>query len=170
MRIFMERRTCQYCHAFFRPLRNPQQRFCSHLVCQNVRKALWRRARLKNDPDYRENHQHAYQRWKNNPGYWKSYRVAHPSYTDRNREKERQRRLHKKLVRGRETLRVANRETSRVAKCDALIAKTPLKAGIYELVPVSHAGVAKCDALIVEISVIPKGFQQMGGTLQTSTL
>ena len=144
MRIFMERRACQHCQTFFRPLRNPQQRFCSHRVCQNVRKAIWRRARLKNDPDYRENHHHAYQRWrKNNPGYWKSYRTAHPSYTDRNREKETQRRLHKKLVRGSEILQVATRETLRVAKC---------------------------DALIVEISVFTGSYPQMEGALQTSTL
>jgi S-methylmethionine-dependent homocysteine/selenocysteine methylase len=170
----MERRACQHCHTFFSPLRNPQQRFCSHRGCQNVRKALWRRARLKNDPDYRENHHHAYQRWrKSNLGYWKSYRDAHPSYTNRNREKERQRRLHKKLVRGAresETSQVANRETLSVAKCDALTAKTPFKAGTYELVPVSHVGVAKCDALIVEISVFTGSYQQMGGALQTSTL
>jgi hypothetical protein len=167
----MERRACQHCHTFFSPLRTPQQRFCSRRVCQNVRKAIWRRARLKNDPDYRENHHHAYQRWrKNNPGYWKDYRAAHPSYTDRNREKERQRRLHKKVVRGSKTSRVANRETSRVAKCDALTAKTPVKAGTYELVPLSHAGVAKCDALIVEISMFTSNSQQMRGALQTSTL
>ncbi len=167
----MERRACQHCHIFFRPLRNPQQRFCSHRVCQNNRKALWRRARLENDPDYRENHHHAYQRWrKNNSDYWKNYRAAHPSYTDRNREKERQRRLHKKLVRGSEASQATNRETSHVAKCDALTAKTPIKAGTYELVPVSHAGVAKCDALIVEISVLTSSYQQMGGALQTSTL
>ena len=158
----MERRACQHCHTFFRPLRNPHQRFCSHRVCQNVRKAIWRRARLKNDPDYRENHHHAYQRWrKSNPDYWKDYRAAHPSYTERNREKERQRRFYKKLVLS---------EASRVAKCDALTTKTPVKAGIYELVPVSHAGVAKCDALIVEISVFTSSYQQMGGALQTSTL
>jgi hypothetical protein len=156
----MERRACQHCHNFFRPLRNPQQHFCSRRVCQNVRKGIWRRARLENDPDYRENHHLAYQRWrKTNPGYWKNYRDAHPSYTDRNREKERQRRIHKKLLRGSETSQVANRETSRVAKCDALTAETPVKAGRYELVPVSHAGVAKCDALIVEISVFTNSYQ-----------
>ena len=167
----MERRACQHCHNFFSPLRNPQQRFCSSRVCQNVRKAIWRGARLENDPDYRENHHHAYQKWReHNPGYWKNYRATHPSYTDRNREKERQRRIHKKLLRGSETSQVANRETSRVAKCDALIAKTSVKTGIYELVPVSHAGVAKCDALIVEISVVTNSYQQMGGALQTSTL
>lgn len=154
----MERRACQHCHIFFRPLRNPQQRFCSGRVCQNVRKAIWRRARLKHDLDYRENHQHAYQRWrKNNPDYWKNYRATHPSYTDKNREKERQRRLHKKLVR--------ENEMSRVAKCDALTAKTAVKAGTYELVPVSHAGVAKCDALIVEISVFTSSYHQMGGNV-----
>jgi hypothetical protein len=167
----MERRACQHCHTFFSPLRNPQQRFCSRRVCQSVRKAVWRRARLRCDPDYRENHQHAYQRWrKKNPGYWKSYRVSHPSYTNKNREKERQRRLHKKLVRGSEISQVANRETLSVAKCDALTAKTPVKAGTYELVPVSPVGVARCDALIVKISVIPKSCQQMEGALQTSTL
>jgi hypothetical protein len=62
-------------------------------------------------------------------------------------------------LRGSETSQVANRETSRVAKCDALTAETPVKAGRYELVPVSHAGVAKCDALIVEISVFTNSYQ-----------
>jgi hypothetical protein len=157
----MERRACQHCHTFFKPLRNPQQRFCSRRVCQNARKAIWRRARLKKDPDYRENQQHACQRWRGrNPVYWKQYRASHPHYTEKNRENQR---IHQ------QKLRLCNK-ASQFANSDALTANNPLKAGRYQMIPVAYNEFANSDALIVEISVIARGSEQMGEVCKHTTL
>jgi hypothetical protein len=145
----------------FIPPRNPQQQFCSRRLCQNARKSNWRRAKHKNDPDYRENQNHACKRWrKKNPDYWKQYRSTHPLYTDNNRQQQKQRKqmLGKKSLGGSETSPFAN-GTPQFANSDAYPSKNPVKAGTYQLVPVPCPGFANSDALIVEISVITNGYQ-----------
>ncbi len=142
----MEKRSCKHCHQLFTPARNPHQYVCSRRLCQNVRKTTWRRAKHRQDADYRENQHHAYQIWReNNPEYWKDYRATHPSYTDRNREQQMER---NKRTRG------PPRNASLIAKCDALTEKNTVKAGRYQLIPLSGAVIAKCDALLVEISLL----------------
>lgn len=159
----MEKRACKHCHHFFTPFRNPHQYVCSRRLCQNMRKVSWRRTKHGQDPDYRENQRHASQRWrKKHPEYWRDYRITHPSYTNRNREKERQRRLHKRLVCG--------SDASGVANSDALTAKNPVKPGTYQLVPLSHGGVANSDALIVKISLLTSTSEQMVGRCKHTTL
>lgn len=164
----MERkRACRHCHCLFVPVRNPQQQFCSHRSCQNVRKSSWRREKHKRDPDYRENQNQSSKRWrKKNPDYWKHYRTAHPGYTDGNRCKQRQR--NQALYKGPEPPYPSN--ASQFANSDALDSKNPVKAGTYQLIPLPHGGFANSDALIVNISVVPKGYQPMGEVCKHTTL
>jgi hypothetical protein len=164
----MERkRDCKHCRRLFIPVRNPQQQFCSRSECQNVRKSTWRREKHKHDPDYRENQNQGSKRWrKKNPDYWKDYRAAHPGYTDGNRYKQRQR--NQALDKGPEPPYPNN--ASQFANSDALTHKNPVKAGTYQLIPLSYGEVANSDALIVNISVIPNGYQQMGEVCKHTTL
>lgn len=141
----MERkRSCRHCHRLFIPVRNPQQQFCSHRLCQNVRKSIWRREKHKQDTDYRENQNQACKRWRQkNPHYWKSYRAAHPSYPSK---------------------------ASQFANSDALTPKNPVKTGTYQLIPLPDGGFANSDALIVTISVVSSDYQQMGDVCKHTTL
>jgi hypothetical protein len=118
-----------------------------------VRKSQWRRLKRLNDPDYRENQKHAYKKWlKESPHYWKEYRASHPDYAKRNRKQQRERNLLRKKQLG--------NNASLIAKSDALIPESPLKTGIYQLVPVTRT-IAKSDALIVKISFIPEGYNKI---------
>lgn len=164
----MERkRACRHCHRLFIPVRNPQQQFCTRRECQNARKSTWRREKHKHDPDYRENQNQASKRWrKKNPDYWKRYRATHPCYTDTNRCKQRQR---KQILYKRPESTDPNEE-SLFANSDALTPNNLVKAGTYQLVPVSSPSFANSDALIVNISVIPKGYQQTGEVCKHTTL
>ena len=134
----MERkRACKHCHCLFIPGRNPQQKFCSRRLCQNVRKSTWRREKLKHDSDYRENQNQASKRWrKKNPGYWKHYRAARPSYTDDTRCKQRQRK--QVFYKGPEPPYPS--KASQFANSDALTPKNSVKAGTYQLIPLPYGG------------------------------
>jgi hypothetical protein len=160
------KRACRHCHRLFIPVRNPQQQFCTRRECQNARKSTWRREKHKRDPDYRENQNQACKRWrKKNPHYWKHYRATHPSYTDDNRYKQRQR---KQAYTGPEPPHSSN--ASQFANSDALDSKNSVKAGTYRLIPLPNGEIANSDALIVNISVIPNGYQQMGEVCKHTTL
>jgi hypothetical protein len=89
----MRGKRCAACDDPFTPRRNvPNQAFCSKPECQRERRRRWQREKLKQDPDYRANQAVAQKRWgERNPEYWRHYRQAHPEYTTRNREKQRQR-------------------------------------------------------------------------------
>lgn len=163
----MERkRACKHCHRLFIPVRNPQQQFCSRSKCQNVRKSTWRREKHKHDPDYRDNQNQASKRWrKKNPDYWRHYR-ARPPYTEGNRYKQRQR--NQVFCKGPEPPYLS--KASQFANSDALTHKNSVKAGTYQLIPLSYGEVANSDALIVNISVIPNSYQQMGEVCKHTTL
>jgi hypothetical protein len=157
------KRTCRHCRRLFIPVRNTHQKFCNHRKCQNVRKSVWRREKLKHDSDYRENQNQACKRWrKKNPWYWKHYRAAHLPYTEGNRFRQRQRK--QAFYKGPEP------PPSQFANSDALTPKNPFKAGTYQLIPLPYNGFANSDALIVEISFIPKGCQQMREVCKHTTL
>jgi hypothetical protein len=147
-----KKRACIHCHRLFALVRNPQQQFCSHRLCQNVRKSNWYRAKHKQDSDYRGNQSQACKRWrKKNPNYWKQYRATHPDYTDSNRQKQKQ---HKQMRRKKPLCS----ETSQFANSDALSEKNSIKTGIYHLMPLTYSGFANSDALIVKISIITNGY------------
>jgi len=70
-------RRCVRCGGIFHPRPQvPDQSFCSGRNCQRARKQLWQQARLRDDPDYRENQRAAQRNWlARNPGYWREYRA-----------------------------------------------------------------------------------------------
>ena len=68
------------------------QEYCSDPVCQRARKAVWQRAKLARDADYRVRQKQCVKSWqKNKPAhkYQDQYRQDHPGYVAKNREQQR---------------------------------------------------------------------------------
>jgi len=125
------------------PLRaqSPEQSYCSSPDCQRQRKRLWQREKRQTDDDYRENQARAQQKWLNGRlDYWRRYRAEHPEYTERNRERQRE--------------RSAARRSESIAKMDASKPASALASGTYRLSTIRPPGVAKMDVWIVEITVL----------------
>jgi hypothetical protein len=137
-------KTCACCKRIF--VTDPRinnQRYCSRPECQRARKRRWQRERLANDIAYRDNQTAAQKDWcVRNKGYWKEYRRRNPSYTERNRQKQRERN---------------GRRRSKIAKMDASGQKNLISSGRYRLAPLTGGMIAKMDALIVEIAVVSRG-------------
>ena len=149
MEVSIEKKTCLHCHCTFQPIRNPRQQFCSGDPCQNARKSKWRRAKCRDDPDYRENQKNSYKIWvKKNSAYWNLYRASRPDYVTRNREQQQGRNLRNRSLCKRDV----------IAKSDALIPEISLETGIYQLVPVTNLMIAKSDALLVKISPVTNSY------------
>jgi hypothetical protein len=116
------------CRRLFLP--NPHvknHRYCNRRDCQSLRKRLWQRQKMKNDPDYRDNQRDAQQCWmEQNRDYWRRYRSQHPQYVKRNRllqrEQDRRRRLRN-------------------------LAKMDTSSHIYFLIPSSYPFLAKKDSM-----------------------
>ena len=152
----MKKRRCKNinCRCFFElSPRHPNQKYCSRKECQRARKTEWQRKKMANDEDYQKNQADCQARWSaKNPDYWKKYRDKNPEYTQRNREKQRQRDRSKSGSK-------ANTSIFRnLAKMDASKAQKPIISGMYELIPVKRQNLAKMDALIVEINEITEGY------------
>jgi len=159
----MKKRACQHCRNFFPPLRNPNQYFCNQPLCQKVRKAEWRRTKLGQDPDYQENYHDTRQKWqKENPDYWKDYRATHPSYADRNREKQ----IERNTKSVREPL---SEDASPTANSDALTGEYSINTWTCQLPPISQTMIAKCDELIVKIPVVAGSCEQTGRWIANAT-
>jgi hypothetical protein len=83
------------CRRLFHP--NPRvknQRYCDKKGCQRARRARWQRHKMRDDPDYRDDHRDGQHAWmERNRDYWRGYRSRHPDYVKRNRllQKERDR-------------------------------------------------------------------------------
>jgi hypothetical protein len=116
------RRTCRCCHRLFRVRpQTPKQKTCSRRACQKRRHRKdcisWR----KKNPTYDNSRRPKKRGWaKGYPDYWRHYRVDHPDYVARERE-----RMRRKRHRGK---RVANRDAWRktaVEKLSAMAAKSP---------------------------------------------
>lgn len=137
----MESIPCVHCFNVFIPSpRHKNQSCCMRPECQHARKALWKKVKMRRDPEFRENQRISNKKWAlNHPGYWKQYRLDHPEKTERNRALQ--------------TLR--NREkrgkSLPIAKVDASKPNKFLMVGQYWLVPL----IAKVDALKVNIVEIP---------------
>lgn len=118
------------CRRHFLP--NPRvksQRYCSREGCQRVRKRLWQRQMMRSDHDYRANQRDCQRRWrKQNPDYWRKYRMSHPLYVERNRLLQRM------------------RDRRHLAKMDALERGCLLESGTYYVVP-EGVDLAKMDVL-----------------------
>jgi len=143
----MEQFPCVGCSTFFTP-RNKNQRFCSKLVCQRLRKALWHKTKLATDPEYKEGQRLATKKWLfNNPDYWKNYRKKNKEKTDRNRSLQKIRNMRqRKNQAGSQAVK-----TIGIAKMDAGKTGIDRLYGQFWLVP----KVAKIDAIKIFIAVIP---------------
>jgi len=122
------------------------QRYCSDPGCQKVRKARWRKRKMRNDPDYRTNQNDCGRRWREaHRDYRRSYRKSHPDYVEDNRELQRTRN------------RPARRKVRDALKSDASGSINALVPGTYQLIPVRPEAVAKMDVMNVEIRVLSSG-------------
>lgn len=136
-------KTCCSCGKEFLANKLSYRKYCGRPECQRTRKRKWQKEKLARDNAYRENQASAQREWSiRNKGYWKEYRRRNPSYTERNRQQQRERNRRRGAV---------------IAKMDASGAKNIISSGRYQLVPLSNSMIAKMDALIVEIDVILRG-------------
>jgi hypothetical protein len=131
------------CRRLFHP--NPRvknQRYCDKKGCQRARKARWQRHKMKDDPDYRDDHRDAQHAWiEQHRDYWRGYRSRHPDYVKRNRLLQRQR----------------DRRRRDLAKMDASREISPVKPGSYYLIP-ARGDLAKMDALLQRYFLIPSRY------------
>ena len=133
------------CRRLFLP--NPRvknHRFCNKKGCQRFRKRCWQSQKMKDDPDYQENHRDSQQYWiEKNRDYWRRYRKQHPEYVQRNRllqkERDKKRRLH------------------HLAKMDASKQNLLAKPGSYYLIP-ARGNLAKMDTLSRKYFLIPDSY------------
>ena len=147
----MQTRQCTACGQPFRPRPQvPQQRYCAAQACQRQRRRGWQRAKLRTDPDYRDNQARAQRAWgERHPEYWREYRARQPQYVERNRVQQQHR--------DRKRRRAGRRRAEPVlAKRDASTPVGPVPAGTYRLTPVTQdrARLAKRDAWTVQIAVL----------------
>ncbi len=130
------------CRRYFLP--NPRvkdQQYCNRTECQRVRRRLWQKEKMASDPDYQANQRDCQKRWrKQNPDYWRQYRMNNPLYVERNRLLQRKRDRKRRL--------------DNLAKMDALKRVSLLESGTYYIIP-EGADLAKMDALDRRIILIP---------------
>ncbi len=143
---------CRQCGK--RTRKNPRikniQHFCGCQRCQQSRKNLWEREKLKKDPDYFEHRKRQKSLWrKNRPShqYQSEYRQSHSFYAETN--------LQKQQLRNKKASKIAfESHFKKVVKTDALIAENLVGRGLYEIKPYKTCPgkkIVKTDALIVEI-------------------
>jgi hypothetical protein len=96
----MEQRCCRFCQQQFAPSRfHPQQTACSAEPCQQQRRNQNRKRKLARDVEYRQVCRDSARKWRaNHPGYWKRYRAAKPASVERNRTRQQQRDLRRRLA------------------------------------------------------------------------
>ena len=136
---------------YFHPhVKVPNQKYCSSIDCQRLRRRIWQRSKRSNDDDYKMNQIESQNTWiKKNPGYWKKYRKNNPDYTERNRRLQKIRNL-----RAKHRLKVQNSEFEDIAKMDEYEQKKAMLSGYYTLYPIHIDKIAKMDAILVKIDVI----------------
>jgi hypothetical protein len=135
------------------------QQYCGRDSCQRARRAVWKRRKIHEDPDYRRNHNDGNRAWrKAHPDYSRNYRTSHPDVVLRNKAMQRVRRRRSPS----NGAPVWVGENGGVAKVDAfepiqLPMATDLTGnlrGDFWLVP----RVAKVNALLVRIVVISSDY------------
>ena len=133
----MSQRQCVYCRARFMPLRNPDQRYCSKPTCQKKRRYRYKRQKLKEDIDYKQNQYKAQKRWcKGHPDYWKQYRFHNPGYAESNRlaQQVRNKNRHSKGQ---------NRPLKMIAKIAPLISEKTDLSIAYNIILLAFSLIAK---------------------------
>ncbi|MFO7884508.1 MAG: hypothetical protein R6U68_06780 [Desulfobacteraceae bacterium] len=145
---------CQCCGR--RTPRDPRvkirQKYCGQKLCQQSRKNRWEKDRLKKDPSYRQRRNLQKSEWrKKHPAhqYQQDYRKEHPDYVEINREKQQ--------IRNKNAQKAAPGVMgSNIVKTDALTVESPIRGGLYEILPCKTRpgeNIVKTDALIVELRV-----------------
>jgi len=125
----------------------PSQRYCSKARCQKARRNQWRKRKLLDDPDYRDNQRDAQKRWREgHKDYWGEYRGSHPDYVERNRKLQGERN-HK-------------RRGSLIAKRDESRTRDSMRSGYYRLIPAEGDVIAKRDEYLVKLDVLPGTYLQ----------
>ena len=96
----MDQRHCRFCRKQFEPSRfHPGQTVCSDRPCQQRRCGQSRKRQLVVDPEYRAVCRDSARKWRaNHAGYWKQYRAAKPESVERNRTRQQQRDLRRRLA------------------------------------------------------------------------
>jgi hypothetical protein len=147
----MEEIQCWHCGRFVpKSPRHKDQNYCGRSECQKARKALWKRKKMRDDQEYRLNHQASNKAWfEAHPGYWKRYREKNPKKAERNKMLQK--------IRNIKRLKKTQGEASGqfIAKVDASIARKTKVRGQFWMIPM----IAKVDALKVFISEIPDTYQ-----------
>lgn len=149
----MEPVLCLNCYEFFPPSpKHKGQWYCMKPECRKAKKAAWRRAKMRTDPQFRKDQQLSNKKWvQNNPDYWTRYRKRKPEKAQRNRILQR--------IRNRRRAKRQNKaqvvSPPMIAKIDASNSNRFGIVGQFWLVPM----IAKIDALKVNIVEIPIPYQ-----------
>lgn len=145
----MEPILCVHCYSLFFPSpRNKNQSCCTKPSCRRAKKAAWKRAKLKKDPQFKEDQRLSNKKWAaNHPGYWKRYRQQNPEKAQRNRILQ--------VIRNRKRRAGSLHQKALIAKVDASKSPKFNMVGRFWLVPL----IAKVDALKVNIVEIPEPYQ-----------
>lgn len=153
-----EKCRCKNCRSFFNVCTKVKKHeYCKKVACQRARKRKWQKRKMADDQTYHRDQKEAQEIWLNkNPDYWKQYRSNHCEYTDRNRDKQKERNRSGKVS------SAAKPSFSEIAKMDALNHKNHTLSGRYHLIPLSGKKIAKMDALIVKIDVIKESCDVYG--------
>ncbi len=144
---------CRYCGKRTRKnprIKNNNQNCCGSRRCQQSRKNLWEKKKLKNDVIYNAKRKSQKANWrKKRPvdKYQKEYRDSHPFYAESNRNRQR--------LRNKNASKIALENKNRkIVKTDALTSESPIREGLYEILPFTMRPgkkIVKTDTLIVEI-------------------
>ncbi len=162
----MKSRRCCNCRRLIKPNRNPCQKYCSKISCQNVRKQKWRQKKHLVDHDYRDNQRMAAQKWRqNNPTYMSEYRAQNPEYVEKNRK---QMKIKNGPKNENSVAKIGIR--GEFVKSDALNLKSQIKTGTYKLYPGTKNGFVKSDALMVNIAVISRATEDLAAICKETTL
>lgn len=137
----MTAKICVCCGQSFAPRPQvPNQSYCSDPACQQARRQLWQRNKMRTDPDYRDNQRRSQRAWlERHPQYWRNYRGANPQYVDRNRIRQRNKN--------------GSRQNIGLAKMDEsdLLKRLP---GLYKIALVTGASAALDGRVIVELTPV----------------
>jgi hypothetical protein len=135
------------------------QSYCGSNTCQQSRKNLWEREKLKKDSTYAKHRKSQKARWRDNRPvhqYQIEYRQSHLLYAETNRKQQ--------LLRNKKASKIAfDSKPRKIVKTDALTSVSLVRCGLYEILPYKTGPgkkIVKTDALIVEIRS-HSGFQKV---------
>jgi hypothetical protein len=136
-------RICKFCSESFVPHPSvPFQEYCGDPPCQKARKRIWKKEKMANDPDYKENQKKSQKNWQSkNKDYWRNYRRKNLRYTHQNRIQQKERNQRRFAV---------------IAKSDELTPGSAIISGVFKLVPVCNGKIANGDEVIVSLNVISR--------------